>query len=73
MNKAKETIVVNANIEMTVESLQSIVENAKTIAGHDEKGIYHVDTADWVSKMVSRFLMEKDFEKYTKNINNYNR
>ena len=73
MNELKEKVVVHVNVELTVESLQAIVGNAKKIAGHDEKGIYHVDTADWVSKMISRFLLEKDFESYTKNIGNYSK
>ncbi len=68
MSASKDTIIVNANIEMTARSLQTIVEKAKQKAGHDEKGFYRVDTADKVSEMISRFLLEKDFEGYVKNI-----
>ena len=71
MNEFKELVTVRVNIDLTAVSLQAIVENAKKIAGHDEKGVYRVDTADWVNKMVSRFLLENDFESYTKNIENY--
>ena len=71
MNEFKELVTVRLNINLTAASLQAIVENAKKIAGHDEKGVYRVDTADWVNKMVSRFLLENDFESYTKNIENY--
>jgi len=71
MSELKEIITVRVNIDLTAASLQAIVENAKKIAGHDEKGVYRVDTADWVNKMVSRFLLENDFESYTKNIENY--
>ncbi len=67
MGASKDTIVVNANVEMTTRSLQTIVENAKKKAGRDEKGVYRVDTADKVSKMISRFLLEKDFEGYVMN------
>jgi hypothetical protein len=68
MGAFKNTIVVNANVEMTTRSLQTIVENAKKKVGRDEKGFYRVDTADKVSEMISRFLLEKDFESYVKNI-----
>jgi len=53
---------------MTTRSLQTIVENAKKKVGRDEKGFYRVNTADKVSEMISRFLLEKDFESYVKNI-----
>ena len=64
MNVSKDTIVVNANVEMTTKSLQTIVEKAKQEVGRDEKGVYRVDTADKVSEMISRFLLEQDFEGY---------
>jgi len=67
MGASKDTIVVNANVEMTTGSLQTIVENAKKKVGRDEKGFYRVDTADKVSEMISRFLLEKDFEGYVMN------
>jgi len=71
MTESKNTITVHANVEMTTASLQAIVENAKKVAGCDEKGIYRVDTADKVSEMISRFLLENDFERYVENIANY--
>ncbi len=71
MAESKETITVHANVDITTESLQSIVENAKKMVGRDEKGYYRVDTADIVSKIISRFLLENDFEGYTKNLKNY--
>jgi len=64
MAEIKDTITVHLNVEMTTRSLETIVENAKKKVGRDEKGVYRVDTADSVSKMVSRFLLEKDFESY---------
>lgn len=71
MNEFKELVTVRVNIDLTAASLQTIVENAKKIAGHDERGIYRVDTAEWVNKMVSRFLLENDFESYAQDIENY--
>ena len=71
MSEAQNTIIVRANVEMTTASLQAIVANAKQVSGPDEKGVYRVDTAEWVNNMVSRFLMENDFESYAKNFENY--
>ena len=66
MTNPKGTISVNAVVEMTTSSLQTIVENAKKIAGRNDKGFYSVDTADKVGEMISRFLLETDFENYVK-------
>ena len=71
MTATIDTIEVHANIVMTIESLKAIVENTKRLAGRNEKGHYKVDTADAVSGMVSRFLLEMDFESYTKDQKNY--
>jgi hypothetical protein len=71
MIESKNTIAVRVNIEMTPASLQAIVENAKKIAGTGDKGYYTVDTADKVGEMISRFLLEKDFEDFVMNIENY--
>jgi hypothetical protein len=71
MTEAKDMITVHVNLEITATSLQTIVENAKHIAGCDEKGVYRVDTADKVSEIISRFLQDNDFESYVKNIENY--
>lgn len=70
-DQPKDTITVNANIEITVESLQAIVSNAKTIASQNGENPTRVDTADKVSEIISRFLHEKDFESYATNIENY--
>ncbi len=71
MDKSKETIKVNVNVEITPVSLQAIVENTKVIAGKDQRGVYRVDTADKVSEMITKFLLEKDFESFALNINNF--
>ena len=71
MTESKEMITVHVNVDITVASLQTIVENVKRIAGRDENGVYRVDTADKVSEMISNFLFEKDFEGYVNNIENY--
>jgi len=66
-----DTIVVNANITITAAALQNVVANAKANAPRNEKGYYQVDTADKVSEMISKFLLEKDFEGFTNNSENY--
>jgi hypothetical protein len=71
MSGSNDTMVVRANVEMTTASLQAIVENAKKMAGRNEKGVYRVDTADKVGEMISRFLLENDFEGFVKNMDNY--
>ena len=71
MTETKDTLVVRANVAITPRALQTIVENAKKLAGTGEKGYYTVDTADQVSNMISRFLEEKDFESYVMDIGNY--
>ena len=71
MSDQNNLILVNANVNITVKSLQTIVSNAKKASGKDQKGIYRVDTADKVSDMISKFLLEHDFETYVDDINNY--
>lgn len=68
--ESKDLITVNVNVDITAETLKAIVENAKQLTGRDEKGVYKVDTADKVSEMISKFLMENDFETYAKDIGN---
>ena len=71
MSDAIDTIEVRANVIMTTASLTAIVENMKKIAGQDKKGHYKVDTAEAVNKMISRFLLERDFETFARDENNY--
>ncbi len=71
MENPGETLLVNANVELTAAALEAIVRNAKAIVGRNEKGHYRVDTAAKVGEMISRFLMEKDFEAYVEDIKNY--
>ncbi len=71
MNLPQKTLLINANIAVTPDTLKNIVANVKQIAGTDNTGFYHVDTADKVGEMISRFLLEKNFEEYVKDIKNY--
>ena len=71
MNPTVNTVDVNVVLEIATEALQAIVENAKQIAGRNEKGHYMVDTADKTGEVISRFLMENDFTSYAKNPDSY--
>jgi len=71
MTEEKDTIEVRVNVKITTTSLETIVENAKKTAGRNEKGHYRVDTAGKVSEMISRFLLENDFEGFVSDIKNY--
>lgn len=71
MKRSRDTIVVNATVEITTQSLQDIVAMAKALTGKDHKGHYHVDTAEAVNKMISRFLLQKGFESYVRQKENY--
>ena len=71
MRDAIDTIEVHTNVIMTTESLKAIVENTKKITEKNEKGRYKVDTADAVGQMVSRFLLENNFEAFAKDESNY--
>jgi len=66
-----DTVVVNANITITTATLQNIVANAKAKAPRNEKGYFQVDTADKVSEMISKFLLENDFEGFVSDPENY--
>ena len=72
MSKTNQDMLrVSVNVFITADALQAVVANAKKMAGRGAKGSYLVDTADKVSEMITRFLEEKDFEGYVKDINNY--
>ena len=71
MSDNQDLIRVNANVSITVSTLQAIVANAKKRAGKDERGIYRVDTADAVNDMITKFLLDHDFETYAMDERNY--
>jgi hypothetical protein len=68
---SSDKLTVQVNVQITPDALQAIVANAKLLAAKDADGIYRVDTADQVSIMISRFLDEKDFDKFVLDLKNY--
>ena len=71
MTDEKDLIEIHVNVKITTASLQTIVEKCKKIAGRNEKGYFQVDTAGKVNAIISRFLLENNFEGYVRDINNF--
>ena len=70
MTEKKDTLLVNVNVEITTAALKAIVANTKKNTEPDSNGVYRIDTADKVSQVISRFLLEHDFEAYAKDPKN---
>ena len=66
-----EIVTVRVNVDIPVQALKTIVQTVKTLVGPDEKGHYRVDTADKTGEMISRFLLENNFEQFVNNPDNY--
>ena len=71
MAESEEIVSINVTVDIPVSTLKTIVENAKKIAGPDEKGFYRVDTAEKVNEMVTGFLIKYGFDEYVSDIRNY--
>ncbi len=59
-----DRVMINANVAISGDTLQKIVQTGKSIAGTNDKGHYRIDTADLVSNLISQFLKAKDFDAY---------
>ncbi len=64
LEHSPDTLCVNVNVEISAASLQTIVANAKRHAPRNPDGTYCIDTADQVSAIISRFLKERNFDRY---------
>ena len=62
---------VNVTIDISGETLQTIVQTAKAMVGQNEKGHYRIDTADLLEDLLSRFIDEKGFGIYAADRRNY--
>ena len=71
MVESKDVITVRVNVDIPTDALKTIVQIGKQVVGPDKKGHYRVDTADKVGEMISRFLLENDFQQYVGNPENY--
>ncbi len=68
---SQNQLTIHINVSISASALQTIVANAKRMAPRNSDGSLRVDTADWVSQLISRFLVERDFENYVKDSSNY--
>jgi hypothetical protein len=64
-------LTIHVNVQISAFALQTIVANAKKVAPRDGGGSLRIDTADWVSQMISKFLEQRDFENFVKDGSNY--
>ena len=71
LDQDNKTVVIHVNIELSAHALSSVVAVSKKLAGQNEKGHYQVDTADALNKIISRFLMENNFDEYVQNPDHY--
>lgn len=71
MSETSPVVRVHVNIELTADALQAVVANSKQKAGPDQNGRYRVDTADALSELISKFLKEKDFNAFARDVANY--
>ena len=67
----EDRVLINATIEVPAAALQVIVETARQLTGRNEKGHYRVDTADMVNRLLTRFVMDRDFVGYVSDVKNY--
>ena len=68
---SSEWITVNARIRIPAVIIETVVNNAKHMAGADEKGVYRVDTAEKLNELISNFLEIQNFSEYVKDFENY--
>lgn len=68
---SSEMITINTRIRIPAIIIETVVKNAKQMAGADEKGIYRVDTAEKLNELISSFLKTKNFAEYVEDIRNY--
>ncbi|MFH1983014.1 MAG: hypothetical protein ABIL58_14325 [Pseudomonadota bacterium] len=66
-----DNVLISATIEVPAAALQVIVETARQMSGRNQKGHYQVDTAEMVNRLLTRFVMEKDFVGYVSDRGNY--
>jgi hypothetical protein len=71
MIEKPDLISVHVNVDLPTQALKRIVEQAKRQVGVGERGYYQIDTAAVVGKLISDFLLEKDFEAYTNDAAHY--
>jgi hypothetical protein len=68
---SSDRVTINARIRIPAVITETVVKNAKQVAGADEKGVYRVDTAEKLNELIGHFLETGDFAGYVSDIRNY--
>ncbi len=71
MTTQRDKIDINARIQIDSDTLQALVSNSKQTVGPDARGIYRIDTAEVVNRLITAFLEEKGFNTYIRDMENY--
>lgn len=71
MGNGSSSVRVNVTIDISGNTLQTIVQTAKDMVGRNEKGHYRVDTADLLEDLLSRFIKSHRFDAFVADRKNY--
>lgn len=71
MSEHRPSVRVHVNIELSAASVRAVVANSKKKAGADPKSGHRMDTADALAALISKFLVEKDFDAFVRDMDHY--
>jgi len=71
MSENTPMVNVHVNINVPASCLQAVVSNWKKKSAEAGQDRQQLDTADTLAELISRFLLEKNFEAYTRDESNY--
>lgn len=60
----RKTIAIHVNVEVTPRALESVMNEAKKRLTSQVRKESRIDTADYIGLMITKFLVEKDFDSY---------
>jgi len=71
MSNSEKTITINAIIDIQTDTLETIVANETKAARSSKIKSRAIDTAGKIGELISRFLIENDFDSFAKDTLNY--
>jgi hypothetical protein len=71
MADAEKTIRINSIIDIRTDTLEAIVKSEKEAVVRWGTNSGPIDTAGKVGELISRFLLENDFDSFARNPNHY--
>lgn len=71
MSEYSPSVRVHVNIDLSAASIQAVVANSKKRAGANQEGRHQMDTADVLAALISKFLLENDFDAFVQNVDHY--